>query len=206
MMRWYELKTDSDESSRKLASFLKKRRLMVRKMDGNLYACIGTQHQHWLLDVCKDYSTTFIALDEMPKGLRMPRQEKYVTPCGEDFFDPMLIANHQRFCPKCKSIREKAPKEEPTREGKPGAIRKIRAPKATTVALIEPGYEFNIDGVVASLEVTKEKLFSQLETIEGLLTNLKQYQEMKGQIVNLDQEVKGRISAVRLLVQDGKVN
>lgn len=215
MMKWYELKADSDESSRKVVSFLKTRRLMVRRVDGSLYACIGTEHQRWLSDVCKDFSTTFIALDEMPKGLRMPKREKYVAPCGEEFYDPMFLSNHHRFCPKCSALRKEVPKEEEptpeveTKEAKPGAIRKVyaeRAPRATTVAVIEPGLEFTLNGVVTSLEATRDKLFSQLEIIEGLLTNLKQYQEMKGQIMSLDSEVKGRINAVRLLVQDGKVN
>lgn len=211
MMKWYELKADSDESSRKVVSFLKTRRLMVRRVDGSLYACIGTEHQRWLSDVCKDFSTTFIALDEMPKGLRMPKREKYVAPCGEEFYDPMFLSNHHRFCPKCKSLREAAGETKPTTEvkpveAKPKIIRKVRAPRASTIALLEPGQEFTLNGVVTSLETTRDRLFSQLEVIEGLLTNLKQYQEMKNQIVDLDTEVKGRVSAVRLLVQDGKVN
>ena len=195
MMRWYELKSESSESSRKIASFLKKRRLLVRWVDSILYACIGNQHQNWLSNVVRDYNTTLVALDKMPEGQKMPKHEEYKAPCGEVFYDPLMTSNHQRFCDKCRTLRG-APVEKTAKPRK----------RPSVIALIEPGQEFNLNGVIASIEITKERLFSQLELIETLLTNLKQYQGMKDQIVSLGSEVKGRVDAVRTLLRDNVIH
>lgn len=205
MMQWYHLKSESTESSRKLASFLKKRRLMVRWVGQLLYTCIGTRHQKWLGDVVRDYSTTVVSLDQPPQVLTKPHQEEYKAPCGELFYDPRLVSTHQRYCEKCREIRGAPPvaKQEPKvrRKAIPKAVK-----EAPTIARIEPGENFTLEGVITSVETTRNHLQSQLDLMGGLLDNLKTYQTSREMIEELDTEVKGRLDAVKLLIRDGKIS
>jgi len=156
---------------------------MVRRHDGGLVVCSGTNHQTWLTRVCSDFGATLKTLEEAPKGIRAPTKEVYLTPCGEEFFDPILYSHHFRKCPKCKGAR-----------------------KVGVTAKLEPGVEHDLDGVILSLEVVHDQLNERLKSLDELITNLKSYRDAKGMMDELDTEVIMRVNAVKLLVSEGIIH
>jgi len=185
MMRWFKVGGTSPAALDNVMKSLKKQKLMVRRVNGQLLACISTTHQHWLTKICSDFNAVARAMEEAPVGLRSPKQEVYTTPCGEEFYDPIMLSHHFRKCQKCRKLK--------------------KASAATTVAKIEPGQEFNLGGVIASVEVTRDRLYAQVEIIDSLLKELTGYRDTKNQLDKLEGEVKDRVNAVKLLVRDNKL-
>jgi len=182
MMRWYKITAPSEDASRKIIKSLRGQHLLVRSRNGNLFACTSSNHQVWLSRVCQDFGASLKVLEQAPEGIIVPRREVYIAPCGEKLFDPILFSQHCRFCPKCN------PK---------------RAPEVT--AKLEPGKELNLDGVISSIEVTRDQLQDKVNDITALLDNLRAYHDAKSMLSELTTEVSKRIDAVRLLLRDGKL-
>jgi len=181
MMRWFKVEGTSPAALDNVMKSLRKQKLMVRRTNGQLLACISTTHQHWLTKICGDFNAVARAMEEAPVGVRSPKQEVYTAPCGEEFYDPIMYSHHFRKCQKC---------------------RKAEAP---TVARIEPGQELNLDGIIASVEITRDRLYAQVEIIDSLMKDLTGYRDTKNQLDKLEGEVKDRINAVKLLVKDNKL-
>ncbi|GAI15658.1 unnamed protein product, partial [marine sediment metagenome] len=97
----------------------------------------------------------------------------------------------------CTLVRSEMPpvRKEPTKQ---------RPSKTVTVGKIEPGQSFDLNGVIASLEITHDRVFNQLETLENLITDLKGYRSAKDKLGELEQEAKDRMSAARNLLNNGK--
>jgi len=195
MMKWYEVRAKTDEATRNILKSMRNQKLLARKAKDNgfLYVCIGEQHQNWLADVCHDFGASLMSLAETPDGLRSPHKEVYTAPCGEELYDPILFSHHSRNCEKCKEIKAQHP-----------IVVKPTTPRAKTVAKIEPGLEFNLNGVVASLEVTRDRLYEHLETLEALLKNLQGYREAKDKLAGLEEEARDRIKAAKVLLNEGR--
>ena len=149
---------------------------------------IGVPHSElgWLDKVAKDIGCKKLELNVMPK---------YETAlCGLLTTDKW---HHEGRCKACGKIREargpvKKPRKAPT------------ALKCKTVGKVEPGQSFDLNGVIASVEVTHDRIFAELEGLENLLTNLKGYRDAMGKLSDLEQEAKDRMNAARNLLQDGK--
>ena len=189
MLKWYKITGASEEGLRNVLKSLRSQRLMVRKQNDHLIACSSTNHQSWLSHVCQDFGASLAILEAAPKGIRVPRQEVYEAACGEEFYDPILYSHHCRKCPKCKVTRPPKPAKG----------------KVKTAAKLEPGQEFNLNGVVASLEIVRERMWEKLELIDKLLDNLKTYRDTKDKLTELTGEADQRIEAVRFLLQTEKM-
>jgi len=180
---------------------------MARKRDGNIIVCISNHHQGWLSDLCRDFNSDLSMLDQAPAGLKVPKRESYLTPCGEEFFDPILVSNHVRFCDKCKSLapaKAEAPKvAAPKRRGRP--LGKSRSGKARTVAKLEPGMNYDLNGVISSIEIVRDRMWEKCEFLDNLIINLKNYRDDKEKITELSIEASQRVDAVELLLRDGKL-
>jgi len=185
MLRWYKVDSKSEEALRNTVKSLKEQKLLVRPQNGHALACISDAHMNWFTNVCKDFGVTPFLLDKTPTGLTTPKKEEYIAPCGEKLYDHKLASQHRRLCPKCRLIRG-AP-------AKPGLVAKL-----------EPGQELSLDGVIASLEVTRDQLWEKVESLDSLLVNLKGYRDGKEKLSELTAEVGQRVEAVRLLMRDGK--
>jgi len=179
-MRWYEITAPSPEALGNVQKSLREQRLMVRSKDGSLFACISTNHQELLDQVCQDFEATLKMLKIAPKGLNAPRREEYVAPCGEKFYDPRLYSVHCGHCPKCREIKG-----------------------AKVVAKLEPGKDLN--GVISSLEAVRDQLKEKVEAVDNLLQNLKGFRDAKEKLTELSVEADRRIDAVRLLLRDNKL-
>lgn len=182
MLKWYQITARSEKALGSVFKFLREKRVMVRKRDGNLIVCASLRNQVLVSRVCQDSGAALEILRKAPEGIRTPRQEVYKAPCGEEFYDPMLYAIHFRKCPKCKELSG----------GK-------------VVAKLEPGQDFNLDGVIASLEPIREQLVERFETLDNLINNLKAYRDAKDKISELTTEVDKRIAAVKLLIAERKL-
>ncbi len=182
MLRWYQIKAPSEKALGGVFKSLRGKRVMVRKRDGNLIVCASIRNQVLVSRVCQDSGVELQILRKAPEGLHVPRQEVYKAACGEEFYDPVLYGSHRRRCPKCKELSG----------GK-------------VVAKLEPGQEFNLDGVIASLEPIREQLVERFETLDNLINNLKAYRDAKDKISELTTEVDKRIAAVKLLIAERKL-
>lgn len=181
MLKWYSITSPSPDGLRSVLKSLRSQHLMVRKQDEHLVACVSTDHQAWLSNVCQDFHAKFQLLEEAPAGVRVPSREVYKTPCGMELYDPVLYSRHFKSCPKCK------PDE------------------AKVVAKLEPGQPHNLNGVIASLEVARDQLMEKCETVDNIITNLKAYRDAKEKLSELHVEVDKRVDAVKLLVIEGRL-
>ena len=214
-MRWFEIKSQSEDARNNVFKSMREQKLLVRRENGRLVACIGSQHQGWLTKVCGDFGSTLKVLDNPPDGMTVPKKEEYKVPCDEVFYDPRMSATHQKYCAKCRKLKAQAQAEKPTAEKptaeKPSAettpaptlpASKTRLP---VIAKLEPGQDLSIEGVILSLEVTKERLQEQLIRLDSLIENLKGFKDSKDMLSELDIEVKQRVAAVKLLMSDGVI-
>lgn len=160
-----------------------------RKGTAILYVAVPANELGWLDKVAKDIGCT---KHEIPS---LPEHEKAL--CG------VLTVNrrhHEGRCRACAKVRAQtapAGKRVPTKTPKASASK--------TIGKIEPGQNFDLDGVIASIEVTYDRLFSQLEFLENLLNNLKGYRDAKGKLDGLEQEAKDRMNAARNLLNNSKI-
>lgn len=182
MLKWYQITAHSEKKLDGVFKSLREKRVMVRRRDGNLFVCASPNHQVLLSSLCKNSGAALEILRKAPEGLNAPKQEVYKAPCGEEFYDPMLYGPHHRRCPKCKELSG----------GK-------------VVAKLEPGQDFNLDGVIASLEPIREQLVERFETLDNLINNLKAYRDAKDKISELTTEADKRIAAVKLLIAERKL-
>ena len=197
MMRWYSITTQTKEAVRNIVKDLRKQHLLVREVDDKTYACIGNAHQSWLVKVVTDFGGQVRVLEEAPKGQRIPAKEEYILPCGEKVYDPVMVGQHIRWCNKCKEI------EQGKRKAKGEII--IPGEKAVVTAKLEPGQSFNLDGVIASLEITRDQFWQELEQLDKVLENLKGYRDAKTRLDEFSKEAGLRLNAARQLLKEGKV-
>jgi len=155
--------------------------MVIRGGRGTLYVSVPGPELGWLDKVTRDIGIKKQEIHNLPEHKK--------APCGA------LVVNleqHKGRCKACQALRTTVSAPKPQ--------------KAITVARIEPGQDFSLDGVISSLEATRNRVASQLEVVDNLLNNLKQYKDAKLMITELGSEVKGRVDAVKLLIQDGKLN
>lgn len=190
MLKWYLITASSSDATNNVLKSLRRQHLMVRKRNGNLYACVSNNHQQWLSNVCQDFSAQLKTLEKAPEGIRSPTKEEYLTSCGQRFYDPLQYSNHIRGCNTCK---------EKVKERRQGVL------PAKVIAKLEPGVDFDLNGVISSLEVVRDQLWEKVEQLDNLLINLKVYRDSKEEVIKLNTEVKKRIDAVRLLLGEGKL-
>lgn len=193
MLKWYEVTASTDDALRNVLKSLRKQRLMARKQDGQLYACISNHHQVWLSRVCQDFSAQLKVLEQAPVGIREPLKEEYEAPCGEKFYDPVLYSHHFRTCEKCRATE------------RPAKVPRRKAKGVEAIAKLEPGMPLTLDGVISSIEVVRDQLWERVESLDSLLGNLKGYRDAKAKLSELSTEADKRIEAVRLLLRDGKL-
>lgn len=182
MLKWYLISPPSEEAARNVLKSLREQRLMVRRRNGRLYACISNHHQVWLSKVCQDFGSQLKVLEQAPEGIHVPTREEYLAPCGERFYDPVQYSQHFRTCEKC-----------------------MESKKAKVIAKLEPGEPFNLNGVISSLEVVRDQMWEKVETLDNLLNNLKILRDSREKLAELNTEVTKRIDAVRLLLKDNKL-
>jgi len=182
MLKWYSIKPSSPDNVRSILHSLRSQHLMVRQHNEHLVACVSNHHQAWLSRVCQDFHADLKVLETAPAGIKVPAHEVYTAPCGQEIYDPILYTAHFRNCPKCKAAKE----------GK-------------VVAKLEPGQEHDLNGVIVSLEVVRDRLMEKCEMVDNLINNLKAYHEAKDKLSELHTEVDMRIAAVKLLITEGRL-
>ena len=204
-MRWFEIKSQSEDARNKVFKSMREQKLLVRRENGRLVACIGSQHQGWLSKVCGDFGSTLMVLDDTPKGMSNPGKDDYTAPCGEVFYDPRLYSPHVKYCTKCRKLKTQTPDEAQANGTIPAPTLPASKTRLPVIAKLEPGQDLNIEGVILSLEVTKERLQEQLSRLDSLIENLKGFKDSKDMLSELDTEVKQRVAAVKLLMSDGVI-
>jgi hypothetical protein len=192
-MRFYKI-TANDTNRRKVMSTLKSQRVFTRKDNGDIVVAIGNKHQSWLPKVCADFHANLVRLDSLPKSMRHPLHDEYIAPCGEVFYDPLMKGQHIRFCSKCQAIRK-------SQVSKPPESPK---PSPTTVAKLEPGEGLSWDGVIRSLETTREQLMEKAAELDGLVNNLQTWKSSRHESRRLMDEAQLRMNAVRKLLEKGE--
>jgi len=161
--------------------------VIIRGSGKALYVGIPSSELGWLDKIAKDIGCT---KHELPS---LPEHEK--TLCG------ILTVSrryHEGRCKACAIVRAQMPPAEKK------ALKKLRPSAARTVGIIEPGQNFDLNGVIASLEITHDRVFNQLEILENLITDLKGYRGARDKLGELEQEAKDRMSAARNLLNSGK--
>ena len=153
---------------------------IIRGPKGVLYVGVPSSELAWLDTVAKDAGCKKSEISSFPDHRK--------APCG------VLTTDRPHHALRCKACIALRPKDRSSVSSK--------ASEVIVVARIEPGQDFNLDGIITSLEATREKMFGQLESIESLLTNLKAYRDARNMMVELEQEVKDRLKAVRLLLKE----
>jgi len=187
MLKWYKITGPSQVALDNITRDVRNGKMLIRRRNGDLFACVSTHHQGWLSKICADFNGTLMTLDAAPVGISRPSKEEYTAPCGETLFDPILYSHHIRVCAKCKELK--------------GA--QVGKATPTPKTKIEPGLDFDLNGVIASVELTRDRLYEQVEIVDDLLKNLKGFRDAKETISKLSTEVKERREAVRLLLADG---
>ncbi len=152
-----------------------------------LFVGVPTSELHWLDKIAKDIGCT---KQELPS---LPAHNKAL--CG------ILTVSkryHEGNCKACAIVRaQMSPADKKTPKA-------AKTSKSVTVGAIEPGQNFDLNGVIASLELTHDRIFNQLEILENLITDMKGYRDASDKLVELEQEAKDRMSAARNLLNDGK--
>lgn len=194
-MKWYKIEANSPEALAKVRRSLMNQKLLVRNDHNCLYACVSDAHIKWLSDVVGDFNASFTHLPSKPEGQRSPKKEIYQAPCGEEIYDPLLYSRHLRYCPKCQPLISKEPKKE-----------RYKKPSKVVVGTLEPGQKLNLDGVIASLEITKDRMFERLEVIDKLITDLKVFRDSREKLDELQQEAVSRMQAVKMLINSGQIH
>ena len=173
---------------RKILKYLNGRATVIIRGSGKaLYVGIPSNELGWLDKIAKDIGCT---KHELPS---LPYYEKAL--CG------ILTVSkryHEGMCKACAIVRAKTG---PVEKRVP---RSVKASKPVTVGKIEPGQNFDLNGVIASIEITHDRLFGELETLENLLVNLKGYRDAASKLGELEQEAKDRMSAARNLLNSSK--
>lgn len=152
--------------------------VVIRGGKGVLYVGVPPQELGWLDKVARD------------RGCK--KQEVRSLPGHEKALCGVFTTNRRFHEPHCKTCMKLRPQ-------KPGPSAPV------IVAKIEPGQDFNLSGVIASLEITRDRLFEQLDQMERLITNLKGYRDAESKLVSLEQESRDRIQAARELLNEGKL-
>lgn len=152
--------------------------VIVRGAPNILYVGIPNGELGWLEKVAKDLGCK---KQEVPS---LPEHQK--TLCG---ILTTQRRSHEARCKACAALRPPKPK--------------VSAP--VTAAKIEPGQDFNLDGVIASIEITHERMFEQLDRLEELLTSLKGYRDAREKLAGLEQEAKDRMQAAKKLLNEENV-
>ncbi len=160
--------------------------VIIRGGSKVLFVGVPSNELGWLDKVARDIGCT---KHELPS---LPKHEKAL--CG---ILSVSKRYHEGRCKACAIVRaQMSPvRKEPTKQ---------RPSKATTVGKIEPGQNFDLNGVVASLEITHDRVFNQLDTLGNLITDLKKYREATDKLGELEQEAKDRMSAARNLLNSDK--
>ncbi len=172
---------------RKILKDLNGRATVIIRGGGKvLFVGVPSSELGWLDKVARDIGCT---KKELPS---LPDHEKAL--CG------ILTVSkryHEGRCKACAIARAQMPTA-------PAAPKRARASKAQTVGKIEPGQNFDLNGVIASLELTHDRIYERLETLENLITDLKKYRDATDKLVELEQEAKERMSAARNLLNSDK--
>ncbi len=150
------------------------REAQTKVQDGRttLYVQIPPNELGWLEKVAKDIGLKLLEIPQLPV---------YKTaPCGVNTTN---VSMHKARCRKCRAL-----------------IGKPIAASTMTLGKIEPGQELNLDSVIASLGATKDKLYAELEKVEGLLTNLTGYRDAKTKLNDLEKEVEEKMAAARMIL------
>jgi len=172
---------------RKILKDLNGRATVIIRGSGKvLFVGVPSNELGWLDKVARDIGCT---KHELPS---LPKHEKAL--CG------ILTVSkryHEGRCKACAAVRAQMAMV-------PAPLKPAKVAKAVTVGKIEPGQNFDLNGVIASLEITHDRVFNQLETLENLITDLKGYRDASDKLGELEQEAKDRMSAARNLLNSGK--
>ncbi len=178
----------SEPRIRKILKDLNGRATVIIRGSGKaLYVGIPSSELGWLDKIAKDIGCTKHGLPSLPE------HEKAL--CG---ILTVSKRSHEGRCKVCARVRAQMP---PAEKKAPKAA---KASKPVTVGKIEPGQNFDLNGVIASLEITHDRVFNQLEILENLITDMKGYRSASDKLGELEQEAKDRMSAARNLLNDGK--
>ena len=156
--------------------------LLVRGSKGVVFVGMPSIELGWIDKVAKDVGCKKAEIMSIPEHTK--------ALCG--VFTTNASA-HEAHCKACARGRMPA--------GKLTTIPKPVPSKPATIAHIEPGQNFDLNGVIASIEITHDRLFAELENIENLLTNLKAYRDAEEKLTCLGKEASERMQAVRKLLE-----
>lgn len=179
----------SETRIRKILKDLNGRATVIIRGSGKvLYVGVPTSELGWLDKVARDIGCTKQVLPSLPAHKK--------ALCG------ILTVSkryHEGRCKACAIARAQM-----GQAGKEASTKTPKASASTTVGKIEPGQKFDLNGVIASLELTHDRVFNQLEVLENLITDLKGYRDARDKLGELEQEAKDRMGAARNLLNSDK--
>ncbi len=157
--------------------------VLIRDTNARLYVGVPSQELGWLDKVCKDTGVKKTEIQEFPKYSK--------AKCGVCTTN---VKQHEGHCNACRAIAGKEPMA--VSAGK----RKAHNSSAVTIAKIEPGQNFDLNGVVASAEITRDRLLEAYEKLDNLIKNLNEYKDIRDRIPDLEKEAVERMNAVKKLI------
>jgi hypothetical protein len=167
--------TSSNGKMDSLLEFLHRGKALVREKDGIIYVGTSQKETSWMHKTCAEYSANCVGFpkDEFkklfPKVGSPRREEGYVAPCGVEVgFEKIAVMNHVKTCLNCKQIRATKPLKA-KRKGTP------RHSKSEVIIHVAPGQEFTLEGVITSLETSRDQMYKHIESTEAMIAALKGY-------------------------------
>jgi hypothetical protein len=221
-VNWYLVTTESNHDKTRMVKDFKRERLFVRSNadSSDVIIGIGSKHQKFIQDYCKEVGVQYKELEKPPTGLPMlPRSEGYKCVCSEEFFyDPTDFARHQRLCAeyrKTAASKKKADDAKAYNRGRALAgetdngrdvgrdvgrdIGKETGKDASreTVSLDD------ITPILNSLENTRDQLWAKVEYIDAVISGLKAWRNGSEEAQRLMRDADTAITAVREILKNG---
>jgi hypothetical protein len=167
---------------------------VVRDTSNIIYVAVPPSELGWLDKVVKDMGCKRLDVDELP--------EHEIALCGTKTTHKK---QHEGGCKSCRVLHAQQESQRPKKEKRERKPRKPRSSKSTRIlAKIEPGQNFDLDGVITSVEMTRDRLLEAYNGLDDLAKNLRAYKDITERIPSLEQEAKDRMAAARKLLEGVK--
>lgn len=160
-----------------------------------IYVSIPESEENWLGKIVKDFGLHPSSLQVLP--------EHTTALCGLKVFKGSL-KSHSSHCKNCLKLKKtEAVAGPPASEPAPKPQETHKTPEqSVTVGKIEPGEDFDLPGVIKSLELTRDRIYVELERLEELIRDLTVYRSSREQLAELKKEMNERFRAARKLLSE----
>ncbi|MGW8177277.1 MAG: hypothetical protein ACWGQW_00550 [bacterium] len=181
--------TGNDYHLKKGRKDLKQVKLMIVSKTA-LYVRVHKDEAGFVEKVARDLDLKYGRVTDLP--------DYVTTKCGVNVLaeNHASLTLHEAHCKQCRILKGKEPLPI---KGSHKATAQDNG-EVKTVAKIEPGQEFTLDGIINSLEITLTRLYAKVEELDTLLSNLKSYREKEEELSKLEQEARERLHAAKNIV------